>query len=95
MECSRVQHWESHSDLPMMKCLDLMKVSNVALLMVKCLALYLEVQMESHLGLMKKLICILCVTDLVVPIKVNLWVPCSDIDLDKKLVLYFILLLVL
>ena len=40
-----------HWDLPMATRLALMKASNWDLLMVKCLALYLEMYMESHLGL--------------------------------------------
>ena len=39
-------------DLPVAKRLDLMKESNWYLMMVKSLALYLEIKMESHLGLM-------------------------------------------
>ena len=33
------------------KCMDLIKVSNLDLPMVKCLVLYLEMYLESHLGL--------------------------------------------
>ena len=36
-------------------CLTLMKVSNLALLMVNCLVLHLELMIDTHLGLMKEL----------------------------------------
>ena len=42
---------EFYWDLPMKKRLDLMKASNWNLLMVNLLSLYLEIYMESHLGL--------------------------------------------
>ena len=48
----RDKHWESHLNLPMVKRLALMKASYLDLLMVKCLDLHLDLQMESHLVLM-------------------------------------------
>ena len=37
----------NHRDLPMIKCLALMKASNVNVQIVKCLALYLEMKVKS------------------------------------------------
>ena len=81
--------------LPMVKSLTLMKVSYSSLLMVNCLALHLGLQMESHSGLMKELSWVLQMAPLMVLMKSNLRVPCLDIDLEKKLVLHLLLLMVL
>ena len=43
---------ETHWDILTVKCMDMMMESNWDLLMVKCLELYLEMYMESYLGLM-------------------------------------------
>ena len=51
--------------------------------------------MESHLGLMKELSWVLQMAPLMVIIKAKQMVPCLEIDLDKKLVLYLVLLMVL
>ena len=64
-------------------------------LMGKCLAQHLELQMESHLELMKELSWVLHMNTLVVIMKENLRVPCLDLDWDKKLVLHLDLLMVL
>ena len=64
-------------------------------MMVKCLALLLELQMESHFSLMKELRWVIQMDPLMVLMKAKLRVPCLDIDLDKKLVLHLVLLMVL
>ena len=51
--------------------------------------------MESHLELMKELSCILQSAPLMGVMKANLKVPCLELDLDKKLVLYLVILMVL
>ena len=73
----------------------MMKASYSALLMVNCLALHLELQMESHLGLMKELSWVLQMAPLIILMKVNLRVPCFELDLDNKLVLHLVLMMVL
>ena len=62
----RDQHCDSHLDLPMVKRLALKKASYLALLMVKCLAQYFGLQMESHLYLMKELSWVLQMAPLMV-----------------------------
>ena len=59
------------------------------------MALYLELQMESHLGLMKELRWVLQMAPLILLIKANLRFACLDLDLEKKLVLHLVLLVVL
>ena len=85
----------SQLDLLMVNRLALMKASYSALLMVNYSALHLELQMESHLGLMKELSWLLQIAPLMVLMKANLRVPCLELDLDKKLVLHLVLLIVL
>ena len=63
--------------------------------MGKCLAQHLELQMESHLKLMKELSWVLQMAPLMVLMKSNLRVTCLDLDWDKKLVLHLDLLMVL
>ena len=48
----RAYFLEAHWDLLVVKCLAPMKALNWDILMVKCLTLFLEMYMESHLGLM-------------------------------------------
>ena len=63
--------------------------------MVKCLALHLAHHMESHLGLIKELIWIHHMASLMVLMKANHRVPCSEIELKKKMVMHLVLLMVL
>ena len=63
--------------------------------MGNCLAQHLELQMESHLELMKELSWFLQMAPLIFLMKANLRVPCLDLDWDKKLVLHLDLLTVL
>ena len=51
--------------------------------------------MKSHLGLMKELIWVLQMPPSMVLMKANLRVPCLELDLDKKLELELVLLMVL
>ena len=50
------QHWESQYDIPKDFCFTLMKTSNLAVMMMKCLVLHLELMMDTHLGLIKEFI---------------------------------------
>ena len=52
MEIFRDYLLETQCGLLILKCFDLMKASNWDLLMLNCLTLYLEIYVESHLGLM-------------------------------------------
>ena len=67
--------------------LALMKASYPALLIVKCLALHLGLQMESHLVFMKEMSWALQMAPLVVLMKANLTVSCFGLNSDKKLVI--------
>ena len=49
--CFRYQNWESHLDI----LISLMKVSYLALLIVICLVLHLDLVMDTHLGQIKEL----------------------------------------
>ena len=57
MVCCRDKNWYSHLDIPMDLCLDMMKVSNFASLMVNFL--YLYQMMDTHLEFMFDLVFIL------------------------------------
>ena len=52
MDCLGAYFREVQWDILMLKRLDLMRASNFYKLMLKLLALYLEIYMESKLGLM-------------------------------------------
>ena len=62
---------------------------------MKCLALHLGLQMESHLSLMKELSWVLQISPFMVLVKANLTVPCLGNDLDKKLEMYLIFLVLI
>ena len=83
-----VEHSGSYLVHLMDLCLALMKASYSALLMLKYLALHLELWMISHLDSMKELGWVLHMAPLMVLMKANLRFPCLDLDWDKKLVLH-------
>ena len=69
MACWREQHSGSHLVHLIDLCLALMKASYLALLMVNCLVLHLDMQMVSHLNLMKELSWVLQLAPLMVLMK--------------------------
>ena len=52
MASLRDYYLDTHWDLPIVKCLDMMKAPKWYYLMVNFLSLYLEMYMEPHSGLM-------------------------------------------
>ena len=52
MEIFRGYCMETYWDILMVKCMAMMKASNWNVMMLKFLELYMEMYMESHLGLM-------------------------------------------
>ena len=93
LELQMVSHLDWMKELSW--SLTLMKASYSALLMVNYLALHLGLQMELHFVLMKELSWVLQMAPLVVLMKANLRVPCLEHELDKKLVLRYVLMMVL
>ena len=66
MARSEDQFWESHSVMLLVKFLALTKAYYSTLLMMKCSDLHLELQMVSHLVLMKELVSVIYLDYLVV-----------------------------
>ena len=69
-----VQHWVSHLDILMGFCLILIKSSTSAVLMLNCLVLHLELNMNTRMGFINKFSWVLLLVDLIVRKEINIQV---------------------